>query len=192
MVKVFRLIEKVAIPENVTVLVKSKVVKVKGPRGELNRDFRHIRNLDMTIEGHKHKHVVIQMWFSDRKTVASVRTVAGHLKNMIVGVTKGYEYKMRFVYAHFPINCGISDDKTEIRINNFLGEKLVRVVKMLPGVKVDRSEKVKDEIVLTGNDIDAVSQSAAMIHHITKVPGGKDIRKFLDGIYVSESHVIDA
>ena len=192
MVKVFRLIEKVAIPENVTVTVKSKVVKVKGPRGELTRDFRHVRNLDMLVEGHKHKHVTLQMWFAARKTVASVRTIAGHIKNMIVGVTKGYEYKMRFVYAHFPINCGISDDKKEIRINNFLGEKLVRVVKMLPGVTVDRSEKVKDEIVLTGNDIDAVSQSAAMIHHITKVPGGKDIRKFLDGVYVSESHVIDA
>jgi len=192
MVKVFRLIERVAVPDNVTVTVSSKLVNVKGPRGVLVRNFRHIRNLDMVVEGTKHKHVVLQMWFADRKTVASVRTVAGHLKNMIVGVTKGYEYKMRFVYAHFPINCGISDDKTEIRINNFLGEKLIRVVKMLPGVTVDRSEKVKDEIVLTGNDIDAVSQSAAMIHHITKVPGGKDIRKFLDGIYVSESHVIDA
>jgi len=190
--KVFHLIEKVAIPENVTVEVNTKIIKVKGPRGELTRDFRHIRNLDMTIEGHKHKHVVLQMWFAARKTVASVRTVAGHVKNMIVGVTKGYEYKMRFVYAHFPINCGISEDKKEIKINNFLGEKLVRVVKMLPGVTVDRSEKQKDEIVLTGNDIDAVSQSAAMIHHITKVPGGKDIRKFLDGVYVSESHVIEA
>jgi len=192
MVKVFHLVEKVAIPEGVEVKVNCKVIKVKGPRGELTRDFRHVRNLDMLVEGHKHKHVTLQMWFAARKTVASVRTVAGHVKNMIVGVTKGYEYKMRFVYAHFPINCGISEDKTEIKINNFLGEKLVRVVKMLPGVTVDRSEKVKDEIVLTGNDIDAVSQSAAMIHHITKVPGGKDIRKFLDGVYVSESHVIEA
>jgi len=148
MVKVFHLVEKVAIPEGVEVKVNCKVIKVKGPRGELTRDFRHVRNLDMLVEGHKHKHVTLQMWFAARKTVASVRTVAGHVKNMIVGVTKGYEYKMRFVYAHFPINCGISEDKTEIKINNFLGEKLVRVVKMLPGVTVDRSEKVNDEIVL--------------------------------------------
>jgi large subunit ribosomal protein L9e len=26
---------------------------------------------------------------------------------MITGVTKGYEYKMRLVYAHFPININI-------------------------------------------------------------------------------------
>ena len=193
MVKVFHLVENVNIPEGVTVLVQNKVVTVKGPRGQLVRNFRHVRNLDIVLEGSK-KHPVVrmQMWFAARKTVASVRTVAGHVKNMITGVTKGFEYKMRFVYAHFPINCHISDDKSEIKINNFLGEKLVRVVKMLPGVTVARSEKVKDEIVLTGNDIDAVSQSAAMIHHITKVPGHKDIRKFLDGVYVSESHAIDA
>ena len=189
--KVFRIIEEVPIPEGVTVEVKTKEVKVKGPRGELFRSFKHIRNLDMHITGHKHKKVHLEMWFAARKTVSSVRTVAAHLKNMITGVTKGYEYKMRFVYAHFPINCYISDDKKEIHINNFLGEKLQRVVKMLPGVEVKRSEKVKDEIVLTGNDVEKVSQSAAMIHHITKVPGGKDIRKFLDGVYVSESGVME-
>ena len=42
-----------------------------------------------------------------------------------------------------------------------------------------------------GNDIEKVSQSAAMIHHATKVPGGKDIRKFLDGVYVSEANVME-
>lgn len=189
--KVFRVIEEVAIPENVTVEVRTKEVKVKGPRGTLLRSFKHIRNLDMHLVGTKHKKVHLEMWFAARKTISSVRTVAAHIKNMITGVTKGYEYKMRFVYAHFPINCFISEDKKEIHINNFLGEKLQRIIKMLPGVQVDRSPKVKDEIVLTGNDIEKVSQSAAMIHHATKVPGGKDIRKFLDGVYVSESGAME-
>ncbi len=29
---------------------------------------------------------------------------------MITGVTKGYEYKMRLVYAHFPININIDSE----------------------------------------------------------------------------------
>jgi large subunit ribosomal protein L9e len=190
MPKVMRLTETVAVPPKVTVEVANRVCKVTGPRGVLQRNFRHIRNVDIRVEGKKKKHVRVEMWFGVRKNVASVRTVCAHIKNMITGVTKGFEYKMRFVYAHFPINCLVTEDKTEIKINNFLGEKLSRVVKMLPGVSVVRSEKVKDEIVLTGNDIDLVSQSAALIHQSTKVPGGKDIRKFLDGVYVSESHVI--
>lgn len=38
---------------------------------------------------------------------------------------------------------------------------------------------------LQGNDIEKVSQSAALINGAAKVKN-KDIRKFLDGIYVSE------
>lgn len=72
---------------------------------------------------------------------------------------KGFEYKMRLVYAHFPINVTTTADGTELEIRNFLGEKVVRKVSMLEGVKVVRSEKVKDELVLVGNDVEMVSQS---------------------------------
>jgi len=109
---------------------------------------------------------------------------------MIVGVTKGYEYKMRFVYAHFPVNVTIVQAGRSLEIRNFLGEKVVREIKLLEGVTVTRTEKVKDEIVLIGNDIDRVSQSAASIQQSCRVRG-KDIRKFLDGIYVSESGVLE-
>ncbi|KAL0325914.1 UNVERIFIED_CONTAM: 60S ribosomal protein L9 [Sesamum radiatum] len=56
---------------------------------------------------------------------------------------------------------------------------------MLQGVNIVRSEKVKDELVLEGNDIELVSRSAALINQKCLVKN-KDIRKFLDGIYVSE------
>ena len=96
---------------------------------------------------------------------------------------------MRFVYANFPINASIGGDSKSIEIRKFLGEKKVRKVEMLDGVTIVRSEKVKDEIVLDGNDIELVSRSCALINqkcHVKK----KDIRKFLDGIYVSEKSKI--
>ena len=37
---------------------------------------------------------------------------------------------------------------------------------MLEGVSILRSEKVKDEIVLDGNDIELVSRSAALINQV--------------------------
>ena len=40
----------------------------------------------------------------------------------------------------------------------------VRKVDMLDGVTILRFEKVKDEIVLDGNDIKLVSRSAALIN----------------------------
>ena len=55
---------------------------------------------------------------------------------------------------------------------------------MLEGVKVEITDQ-KDEIMLTGNSVEGVSQSAASIQQSTAVKD-KDVRKFLDGIYVSE------
>jgi large subunit ribosomal protein L9e len=66
---------------------------------------------------------------------------------------------MRLVYAHFPINIAVVRDGAELEIRNYLGEKIIRKVEMLEGVKVIRSENVKDEVVLVGNDIEKVSQS---------------------------------
>jgi large subunit ribosomal protein L9e len=66
---------------------------------------------------------------------------------------------MRLVYAHFPINVSITDSGKTLEIRNFLGEKIVRRVPMLEGVKIDRSASVKDELVLTGNDLELVSLS---------------------------------
>lgn len=108
---------------------------------------------------------------------------------MITGVTKGFEYKMKLASAHFPINVTTTNNDTVVEIRNFLGEKYDRKVKMLEGCTATYNAENK-EIVITGNDIQNVSQSAANIHQSTLVRN-KDIRKFLDGIYVSERNVIE-
>eukprot|EP00249_Psilotum_nudum_P030380 c42957_g1_i1 orf=294-866(+) len=175
------------IPKDVTVEIKAKQIRVKGPRGTLTRNFKHL-NLDFQIVEDRTK-LKVDAWFGSRKTMAAIRTAISHVQNLISGVTRGYRYKMRFVYAHFPINASISSEKDNIEIRNFLGEKRVRKVDMLQGVTVTRSEKVKDELIVEGNDIELVSRSCALINqkcHVKK----KDIRKFLDGIYVSEKGTI--
>ncbi|KAI9097760.1 hypothetical protein K1719_023669 [Acacia pycnantha] len=182
--------ETMDIPEGVSIKVKAKIIEVEGPRGKLVRDFKHL-NLDFQlITGEDgQKKLKVDAWFGSRKTSASIRTALSHVENLITGVTKGYRYKMRFVYAHFPINASITNSSKSIEIRNFLGEKKVRKVEMLDGVSIIRSEKVKDELVLDGNDIELVSRSAALINQKCHVKN-KDIRKFLDGIYVSEKGTI--
>ena len=135
-------------------------------------DLRHVDNS-----------IRVDVWFANRKQLATVRTVVSHIDNMMVGVTRGFLYKMRFVYSHFPINVTLNGENVEIR--NFLGEKRVRKIKLLDGVKYVRSADVKDQIELSGNDIAMVSLTAAQIQGQTNVRN-KDLRKFLDGIYVSE------
>jgi len=181
----------VTIPDGVTISVKSRLVTVVGSRGTLTRSFKH-QNVDMKVVGSKgKKKLIVSVYFANRKQIACIRTITSHVQNMVTGVTKGFEYKMRLVYAHFPINVVTANEGKELEIRNFLGEKVVRKVEMLAGVKVERSEKTKDEIVLVGNNIELVSQSAANVQQSVKVYD-KDIRKFLDGIYVSERHVLGA
>merc|ERR1712241_502048 len=171
----------VTIPEEVEASVKARVVTIKGARGTLTKSFRHLAvDIFMT----DNKTLKVEKWFGKRKELAAVRTICSHITNMIIGVTKGFKYKMRAVYAHFPINCSISENGSLVEVQNFLGEKFVRKVRMHAGV-VCKNSGNKDELVVEGNDLEAVSQSAALIQQSTTVKN-KDIRKFLDGMYVSE------
>lgn len=181
----------------VKVEIKARKVKVTGPKGSLDRDFKHMSmdlqivsgsDLGKTVEEDgeaevNKKFVKVDLWFATRKQLACVRTVCSHIENLFVGVTRGFLYKMRFVYSHFPINVSLNGEIVEIR--NFLGEKRVRKVQLLPGVSYVRTANVKDQIELSGIDITAVSLTAAKIQQATSVRH-KDLRKFLDGIYVSE------
>lgn len=174
--------------------IKSRVVTVKGKKGTLTRDFKHI-NMDLYKSktepdeetGETKDIIKLDLWFAARKQLACVRTVLSHIQNMITGVQRGFEYKMRFVYSHFPINVTTVGNTVEIR--NFLGERRVRKIELLEGVNYTRSANVKDEIVLSGIDIAKVSVCCAKIQQATNIRK-KDLRKFLDGIYVSEKGAV--
>merc|ERR1719301_150626 len=128
------------------------------------------------------------MYFAKTKQLSALLSVCSHINNLFEGVEKRYEYRMRLVYSHFPINANITNGGKTIELRNYLGEKIVRTVNMLPGVVVEKSAATKDELVVKGADIDTTSRSAALIRQSCLVKD-KDIRKFLDGVYVS-SHGI--
>ncbi|ODV58590.1 60S ribosomal protein uL6 [Ascoidea rubescens DSM 1968] len=179
------------IPEGVTVNIKARIIKVTGPRGSLTKNLQHI---DVTFQhpGVHSKHIKIIVHNGDRKHVAALRTVRSLVNNMIIGVTQGFRYKMRYVYAHFPINVNIieKDESKYVEIRNYLGEKKIRAVYIREGVTVEISSAQKDELIVSGNSLDDVSQTCADVQQQCRARN-KDIRKFLDGIYVSHRGVIE-
>jgi large subunit ribosomal protein L6 len=166
----------VQVPDDVTVSVVDKTINVKGAKGNISRDFSYAT---VAIEG-EGKNVRIWAKWPRKKEAALIGTIYSHINNMIVGVTKGYTYKMKIVFSHFPITVKLQDKN--VVIENFTGERRPR------RVKIDGDVKVKiepDDIVLSGINLEQVSQTAANIEQSTKVRG-KDPRVFLDGIYTYE------
>mmetsp|Transcript_31031 Transcript_31031/g.36407 ORF Transcript_31031/g.36407 Transcript_31031/m.36407 type:complete len:193 (+) Transcript_31031:18-596(+) len=179
----------ISVPATVKVTSSSREVTVVGPRGELKKSFKHV-NVSIVPLGKRS--IRVDMWFAGRKQLACLRTTTAHIENMITGVTKGFKYVLRFAYAHFPINVQIpKGDNPIIEIRNFLGERRVRRIQTLPGVTAELDTTAKDTMILTGNDIELVSGTAALLHQACLVRN-KDIRKFLDGIYVCEKGPIGA
>ncbi len=175
----------VEIPEGVTVEIDGLKVKVKGPKGELERDFSHAKGVRIRkFEKEGKQYVLVETFFANRKRKALVNTIAAHIENMITGVTKGWRYKMKIIFSHFPINVKVVGDRVEI--HNFIGEKAPRIAKILPGVTVKVQGR---DLIVEGIDIEKVAQTAANIEQATKIKDF-DRRVFMDGIYIYQKEVM--
>ena len=176
--------EIIDIPSGVKVTAKSRVVTVKGPRGELTKQFKHVK-IEIEVKENK---ILVHTYMTTYKQSAILHTISSHIRNMIKGVTVGFRYKMHTVKKHFPIEVAIKDGAVEI--GRFLGERNVKTVKLLEGVTAKKNEKDQDEIWFDGIDIDKVALTCAHVFQ-SCFAKDKDRRKFLDGIYVSEKETID-
>lgn len=58
---------------------------MRGPRGTLRRDFRH---MSVDIKKIGKNQLLVEKWFGTRKELAAVKTVCSHIENMMKGVTK--------------------------------------------------------------------------------------------------------
>lgn len=173
----------IPIPNDVQIQVENSTVMVVGPRGSLTKDFSHASiHIEKSDEG-----VKTYVHNPRRKVAAKVNTVAAHIENMILGVTHGFKYVMKIVYAHFPITVRIDMNKKLVKIENFIGERGSRYARIFGDVNVTVTG---DDVVIEGNSIEEVAQTAANIQARTKIRN-KDPRVFMDGIFVYQKLVGD-
>lgn len=168
--------EAVAVPEGVVAVLEGTVITVRGAKGEVSRSLFYP---GVTVQSSE-KGVSISTRNPRKRQLAIVGTFAAHVRNMIKGVTQGFEYRMKVVYSHFPMTVKVSG--REVIVENYLGEKIPRKTKIMPGCEV----KAKGtEVVVKGNDKEKVGQTVANIERLTRVRK-RDSRVFQDGIYLVE------
>ena len=166
----------VQIPDGVEITLDGKKIIVKGSKGTLTRMFSY-GPLSIKLNG---KTVRVEAEWPRKKESALVGTIHSHIQNMITGVMKGFTYKLKIVFSHFPISVKVKD-KT-VLIENFTGERNPRKARIIGDAQV----KVESEdVVVQGINLEDVSQTAGNIEQATRVKR-KDPRIFLDGIFVYE------
>ena len=170
------MLKEVTISQGVEVRKEGNDLVIKGPKGELRRDVKHPK-VKIDIKGDS---IVLDSVDDRRRSKAMTGTLAAHVKNMVDGVDRGYESRLRVVYSHFPVRLKAEGDS--FIIENFLGEKKPRVAKIEPGTEV---KVEKDDIIVTGIDKEKVGITASRIEQTTKVIGF-DRRVFSDGAYITQ------
>jgi len=166
----------IPVPDAVKVSVSHKILNVQGPLGKTRKNFKKIP-VDLQVEG---KNIVIKSLGVRKRDYAIFKTAESLVNTLIKGIQTGYTFKMKIVYAHFPITVKVKDGN--IHVENFQGERAARVSKIFGDTKVIPKG---DDVLITGSVLTDVSQTAGALQQNTKVKN-KDHRVFLDGLYLFE------
>jgi large subunit ribosomal protein L6 len=162
-------------PASVTIRKEGNVIEVKGKHGKVKKDFTKLP-ATVTVEGNK---ITIKPYGTRKRDLAVTNTARSVITGMIKGVEKGYTYKLKIIYAHFPISVKVKDK--EVYVENFFGERSARISQIIGDAT--KASVVGEDIVVQGPSLEDVSQTAANIELSTKTKG-KDQRVFLDGLYI--------
>ena len=160
--------------QGVHATVKESTLRVKGPKGELERSFIY-PGVTLVVEGNK---IVLQALKATKREKMIVGSFEAHITNMVKGVQEVHTYKLKICSGHFPMNVTTSGN--EFVVKNFLGEAVPRRMTFDKGVDV----KIKDtEIVVSGADKELAGRTAAKIEQLCRITN-RDLRVFQDGCYI--------
>jgi large subunit ribosomal protein L6 len=169
------ILAEIAITGDVMISKEDNTIIVKGKLGTLKKDFTRLP-ATVTVDNKK---IIIKPYGTRKKDLAITNTAKSIINSMIHGVEKGFTYKLKIVYAHFPISVKVKGQ--EIYVENFFGERSPRISRI-----VDDSTRVNvvgEDVIVQGPSLEYVSQTAANIESSTRIKD-KDQRVFLDGLYI--------
>jgi large subunit ribosomal protein L6 len=162
-------------PASVKIEKEGNTLSVKGKLGTVKKNFTKLP-ATITVDGNK---ITIKPYGKRKRDLAVTHTARSIIESMIKGVEKGYTYKLKIIFAHFPISVKIKGK--DVNVENFFGERASRVSRIIgDGTKVN---VVGEDVLVQGPSLEDVSQTAANIELSTKIKN-KDQRVFLDGLYI--------
>jgi len=168
------LVENIKLPGGVTARLEGGILTVRAGNAEVRRHIASPRisvRVDAGIE--------VKVEKPKRKEFAEFNALVSEIRTMIQGVQTPFEYRLKIVYAHFPIKVQVKGN--EFVIENFLGERYPRKAAIVGGARISVTG---DQVVVTSPDIEEAGQTAANIEKATRIKN-YDHRVFQDGIYIT-------
>jgi large subunit ribosomal protein L6 len=170
------IIEKISIPEGISCHYSNNVLTCTKDSKTLKRKIS-IPSTEIKVH---EKEIILECKKGNKNNFTGIMSNIAHIQNLFRGLQESFIYKLESCNVHFPMTLKTEGEK--IKINNFLGEKVPREAKILPGVEV----KIEGpKITVSSNDREAAGQTAANLERATKLKG-RDKRIFQDGIYITE------
>jgi large subunit ribosomal protein L6 len=145
----------VSVPKGVTITRSGNVITVKGPKGELSRDF--ITGMDIAIEGDT---ITVTRPSDEQKHKAMHGLTRTLLANMVEGVTKGFQKQLDIV------GVGYKAENRPFGLQMSLGFSHPVEVRARGGVKLNATNPTT--VVVDGADKEIVGQIAAEIRKLRK------------------------
>ncbi len=154
----------IAIPEKTTVLFSAGVLTVKGPLGELKKEFRP--EIEVKVENNE---VILTPVRQSIDILALWGTYGSHLKNMLAGVNTLYQKKLIIE------GIGFKSDVKGKELHLALGFSHLVKVAIPDNLKVTAEKNI---ITVSGMDCEAVGQFTAKVRSFKKPEPykGKGIR----------------
>ena len=143
----------IPVPKNVTVTIEGQRVKVKGPKGELEREVH--REMALSMENGE----IVVARPSDEAGHKSLHGLTRTLiANMVEGVTKGYQKQLEI------IGVGYKAENRPYGLQMALGYSHPIEVRAPKGIKL--TAPAPTSVVIDGADKEAVGQIAAEIRSL--------------------------
>ena len=166
----------IEIPEGINCKLSGDELHCSKGNTQLVRNFG-VHNMTISVNGMV---MLIVCKSANRKGIANVNSIVAHIKNLFQGLNERFVYEMEICNVHFPMTVKV--DKDNFIITNFLGEKVPRNAKILPGVEI----KVNGtKVIISSADVEKAGQTAANIEKASTVTK-KDRRIFQDGIFITK------
>src|SRR3989344_1994600 len=123
--------EEISIPEGISCSFSGKTLSVSKGSVSLSRKI-DLPSVKIEVRADK---ISLSAEKGNKKELKLIKSNIAHIKNLFSGADKKYVYKLEACNVHFPMTLKL--EGSALLINNFLGEKVSRKAKILPGVEIE-------------------------------------------------------